>query len=69
MSAGRGTKPGFSILQEDSNQLLLHRHFIVGALEDFRQDASPHLFWLFDTVNAQERRRHVIHTGRQTHQP
>jgi hypothetical protein len=24
---------------------------------------------LFDTVNAQERRRHVIHTGRQTHQP
>src|SRR6266446_9310146 len=42
-----GIKANSSIWFADSNQLLLHRHFIVGALEDFRQDASPHLLWLF----------------------
>src|SRR5437016_4530588 len=64
-----GIKASSSVWREDLNELLLHGHFIVGALEDFSQDASPHLLWLFDAVNVQESRRHVIHAGSQTHQP
>src|SRR5260370_37598571 len=46
-----GVKASFSVWREDSNELLLHGHFIVGALEDFSQNASPHLLWLLDSID------------------
>ena len=46
-----GIKASSSVWREDSNELVLHGHFIVGALEDFSQNASPHLFWLLDAID------------------
>src|SRR5437773_7151448 len=46
-----GIKASSSVWREDSNELLLHGHFIVGALEDFSQNASPHLLWLLDAID------------------
>src|SRR5438034_3460746 len=34
-----GIKASSSVWREDSNELVLHGHFIVGALEDFSQNA------------------------------
>jgi hypothetical protein len=36
-----------------AGELLLHSHFSVGALEDFRQNASPHLLRLLNAIDVQ----------------
>ena len=48
-----GIKASSSFWREDSNELLLHGHLIVGALEDFSQNASPHLLRLLEAIDVQ----------------
>src|SRR5437588_13062870 len=56
-----GIKARSAVWRENANQLLLRGHFIVGVLENLRQNASPHLLRLLEAVNVQEGRRHVKH--------
>src|SRR5206468_167252 len=62
-------KASFVAWRENSEELLFHRHFIVGAFENFRQNTPAHLLRLLDSVEVQKRRRNVVHAGGQAHQP
>jgi len=48
-----GIKGSSAVWRVDSGELLLRGHFSVGALEDFRQNASPHLLRLLNAIDVQ----------------